>query len=95
MEQPIYSNDFQAVYILGDKSSFLIPCIENAYTLKKNNKYSNQLSQMTMDLQKKKGLLVYFNNHVDKCVEPMKNLQKRMPLHLVIQDKYASVFDVQ
>ncbi len=95
MERPIYGNDFQAVYIWGEKSSFLIPCVENPYTLKKNNKYLNQLSQMTMDLQKNKGILVYFNNHVDKCVEPMKNLQKRIPLHLVIQDQYASIFDVQ
>ncbi len=92
---PIYTNDFQSVYVWGGKFPFPIPTTENLFSLGKNDKYLSQLSQMMTDLRKNKGILVYFNNNIQKYTEPIKTLQKRIPLHLIARDKYASIFDVQ
>lgn len=95
MGASIYTNDFQSVYVWGGKFPFSIPATQNPFSLKKNDKYLSQLSEMTADLRKNKGVLVYFNNKIEKYIEPMEILQKRIPLHLITRDKYASIFDVQ
>ncbi|MBF0504801.1 MAG: glycosyltransferase family 39 protein [Candidatus Omnitrophica bacterium] len=95
MGRPIYSNKLPVIYILGGKTSSMIPVVKNPFSWVKNDKYLSQLSQMHRDIQINKGLLVYFNEAwMNEYVEPIKALQERIPLRLIAQDKYASIFDV-
>lgn len=94
----IYSNNFIPLYIWADKLSFFMPFIKNPLSLEKNDKYLDQLSQMIEQLRKRKGILVYFNEGPwgeRKYVESIKDLQNKIPLHLIAQDEYASIYDVQ
>ncbi|MBF0504798.1 MAG: hypothetical protein HQL14_06820, partial [Candidatus Omnitrophica bacterium] len=94
--RPIYSNNFPAIYIWGGEISRVIPVVKNPFSLIKNDKYLSQLFQMQKDIHSHKGVLVYFKKQtiMGKFTESLNDLQKKVPLHLIAQDDYASIFDV-
>lgn len=56
----IYTNEPNAVYILANRASYMIPVKIDIYSRDLNNKYELQIQDMVKELKQNKGILVMF-----------------------------------
>jgi hypothetical protein len=92
---PVYTNDSFSIYVLARRDSFQIPSLRDALSRKRNDAYASQFARMKNDLKDKKGILVYFNeDYTVSGVEPVEQVSREIPLHLVARDPYGAIYAI-
>lgn len=93
---PIYTNNWQSVYILVNRVAGEIPSTRDFINHRENDRYEEEFSRMKKELDGKNGFLIYFNE--DSSIsgsESIESLKKKMSLRLVFRDPYGAIFGVE
>ncbi|MCL4385347.1 MAG: glycosyltransferase family 39 protein [Cyanobacteria bacterium] len=89
----IYTNEPDAVYILADRGSYMIPSKIDLYSHKANDSYSSQVEVMVKDLKSKKGILVLFKLGLGFLPKDSE-LKNELQLHLIGTYSDGAIYEV-
>jgi hypothetical protein len=92
-DRVIYSNNYNALYILAKRESLYIAPKTNTMSLKENLLYSDGIKKLREDLKDKNGLIVYCSSMCKTCGLPtIDELKKKIPLRMLVRVSDGEIY---
>lgn len=91
---PVYTNGFDAVFLLTGRTTRPIPAEKDHLTDRPNRRFDEQLAAMRADLERTGGLLVYFDAVTARrsFLPTRPELEQAMPLEAVASDDVGTIY---
>jgi hypothetical protein len=94
---PVYTNGFDALFLLTGRAGTPIPAEKDYLTGRPNPRYRQELAAMGADLQRTGGLLVYFDAVTARrsFLPSRAELERALPLDVEVADQVGTVYRVR
>jgi len=93
-KRAVYSNGFDALFLLTGRTAQPIPARRNYLTDRPNARFGQEVAAMRADLERTGGLLVYFDALTARrsFLPSRAELERALPLEVVATDEVGTVF---
>ncbi len=94
---PVYTNGFDALFLLTGRGGTPIPAEKDYLTGRANPRYRDELSAMRADLTQTGGLLVYFDAIIARrsFLPSRLDLERALPLEMVAADNVGTIYRIR